>query len=342
MFTNTLPHTGYPKPRALRTFTLVAKSLQNLANMNTFGNKEPWMTPMNDFLTSHRAEFKSFVDSICAVSADERVYVPTSYSTPFTVYKRLAATSREGFPSLPHLIDGPRNVAGLADLWLDNVNMAKSSGGSDSSGPSFRDPTGDLARFHALCVGVRQRINHCITRAEHTDRTASPLTHKWVAIAERIEVAPGDFWVRKPRRQHLGPAQGHNRVPSSRGDMEEPDPPPRTRAMSIPVASASVLQGYSEPHADDFARNRPMSRPRSTYSAEALDTIPDVPFSRTTSRAGAPLGTRFFTNDGRPDHDSGKDKKEPSRKFGFFSRRAREERKRKKTEKTEFNALQTV
>ncbi|KAI9658160.1 MAG: hypothetical protein M1831_004007 [Alyxoria varia] len=329
---------GFPKPRALRTFTLVAKSLQNLANMNTFGNKEPWMTPMNDFLTSHRSEFKSFVDSICAVSADERVYVPTSYSTPLTVYKRLCATSREGFPSLPHLIDGPRNLAALADLWLDNVTTSKSSG-SDSSVPSFRDPTGDLARFHALCVGLRQRINHCITRAEYTDKTSSPLTHKWVAIAERIEVAPGDFWVRKPRRYNFAPAQGHNRVPSSKGEIEEPDPPPRNRAMSIPVASASVLQGYNEPHADDFARNRRMSRPRSTYSAEALDIVFDDPFARTTSRAGGPLGNKYFANGSRTDHDGGKDKKESTRKFGFFSRRAREERKRKKME---FNALQTV
>lgn len=40
----------HPGVRAQRTLTLVAKSLQGLANMTTFGVKEPWMEPMNEFL----------------------------------------------------------------------------------------------------------------------------------------------------------------------------------------------------------------------------------------------------------------------------------------------------
>lgn len=41
----------HPGVRAQRTLTLVAKSLQGLANMTTFGVKEPWMEPMNEFLS---------------------------------------------------------------------------------------------------------------------------------------------------------------------------------------------------------------------------------------------------------------------------------------------------
>lgn len=41
----------HPGTRAQRTLTLIAKSLQGLANMTTFGVKEPWMEPMNEFLT---------------------------------------------------------------------------------------------------------------------------------------------------------------------------------------------------------------------------------------------------------------------------------------------------
>ena len=78
------------------------------------------MEPMNAFLTSHRQEFKSFVDELCSISADHRTStIPPSYATPITILGRLPGTSREGFPSLPYLIDQARECAGLVDVWLD-------------------------------------------------------------------------------------------------------------------------------------------------------------------------------------------------------------------------------
>lgn len=62
--------TDHPRPHIRRTLTLIAKALQGLANMTTFGSKEPWMEPMNKFLTKNRAEFKEFIDSICAIPAE--------------------------------------------------------------------------------------------------------------------------------------------------------------------------------------------------------------------------------------------------------------------------------
>ncbi|KAF9190279.1 hypothetical protein BGZ50_000310 [Haplosporangium sp. Z 11] len=40
----------HPEARAHRTLTLIAKSLQGLANLVNFGAKELWMVPMNDFI----------------------------------------------------------------------------------------------------------------------------------------------------------------------------------------------------------------------------------------------------------------------------------------------------
>ncbi|KAF9116060.1 hypothetical protein BGX27_005089 [Mortierella sp. AM989] len=40
----------HPEPHAHRTLTLIAKSLQGLANLVNFGTKEEWMYPMNDFI----------------------------------------------------------------------------------------------------------------------------------------------------------------------------------------------------------------------------------------------------------------------------------------------------
>ncbi|KAI7031731.1 hypothetical protein KC352_g47421, partial [Hortaea werneckii] len=104
------------KPRARRTFTLIAKSLQTMANMASFGTKEHWMEPMNAFLTQHRESFKAFIDDICyvptALSGATAGYTgspvasPTyapgvvsaetnlSYTTPMTIMQRLPPTSR--------------------------------------------------------------------------------------------------------------------------------------------------------------------------------------------------------------------------------------------------------
>ncbi|KAF9437305.1 hypothetical protein BGZ76_001254 [Entomortierella beljakovae] len=41
----------HPEPHAHRTLTLIAKSLQGLANLVNFGTKEEWMVPMNEFIS---------------------------------------------------------------------------------------------------------------------------------------------------------------------------------------------------------------------------------------------------------------------------------------------------
>ena len=47
----------HPEARAHRTLTLIAKSLQGLANLVTFGSKESWMVPMNEFITVSHFSF---------------------------------------------------------------------------------------------------------------------------------------------------------------------------------------------------------------------------------------------------------------------------------------------
>ncbi|KAG0379177.1 hypothetical protein BGX24_001467 [Mortierella sp. AD032] len=55
----------HPEARAHRTLTLIAKSLQGLANLVTFGSKESWMVPMNEFITENTKSLKDFIDQIC-------------------------------------------------------------------------------------------------------------------------------------------------------------------------------------------------------------------------------------------------------------------------------------
>ncbi|CAI6342411.1 unnamed protein product [Periconia digitata] len=170
----------HPKPRARRALTLIAKSLQGLANMSAFGTKEAWMEPMNAFLTTHRQEFKTYLDSICGISStsSSAPHIPPSYSTPLAILQRLPPTSREGFPSLPYLVDHARNFAALVDLWLDNTQ---------SSAENIRATDGDLLSFHKICVALRERTGDCLNRAERAERPSSSLSVKWEELVEQLQ-----------------------------------------------------------------------------------------------------------------------------------------------------------
>nr|DBA23418.1 TPA: hypothetical protein GDO54_014332 [Pyxicephalus adspersus] len=53
-----------PSPTAARTLTLVAKSLQNLANLVEFGSKEPYMEGVNPFIKSNKHRMIMFLDEL--------------------------------------------------------------------------------------------------------------------------------------------------------------------------------------------------------------------------------------------------------------------------------------
>ncbi|KAJ7398450.1 hypothetical protein BTVI_125470 [Pitangus sulphuratus] len=53
-----------PSPTAARTLTLVAKSVQNLANLVEFGAKEPYMEGVNPFIKSNKHRMIMFLDKL--------------------------------------------------------------------------------------------------------------------------------------------------------------------------------------------------------------------------------------------------------------------------------------
>jgi len=166
----------HPQPKAQRTLTLIAKSLQALANLSAFGQKESWMEPMNRFLSSHRQSVKDFIDAICSVPAERNTFsLPASYSTPITILARLPQTSREGFPSLPYLIDHARNFASLVKLWLDGTSRYILQ----------HTLTGDLAEFNDLCVSLQRRTNECLLKAE--GQRGDHLSLQWEDLVEGLE-----------------------------------------------------------------------------------------------------------------------------------------------------------
>ncbi|KAL3424227.1 Inhibitory regulator protein BUD2/CLA2 [Phlyctema vagabunda] len=160
----------HPQPKAQRALTLVAKSLQVLANLSTFGQKEEWMSPMNKFLAVHRQDMKDYIDGICSIPAERTTYaVPASYSTPITILARLPPTSREGFPSLPYLIDHARNFAALVKMWLESTS-------------NFITPQslqGELQEFNEHCVALQRRTDECLLQAEYGNISLEQIYPQW-------------------------------------------------------------------------------------------------------------------------------------------------------------------
>ncbi len=54
----------HPTETAARNLTLVAKVIQNLANMAEFGQKEPFMIPCNSFINETRKKMQIYLDAI--------------------------------------------------------------------------------------------------------------------------------------------------------------------------------------------------------------------------------------------------------------------------------------
>ena len=260
--------------------------------MSWFGNKEPWMDPMNSFIADHRNQFKRFVDDICNVPVDELDQSSPSYVTPLSVFHRLHVDSREGFPSLPYLIDRTRDLAGLVNLWLDNVNAPANGEASDT--PTLGPPSGDLARFHSLCLGLRQRTQTCTSRADTTEKIPSALSHKWVKVAEQMEVNPSKFWVRR------GGSSTPRKSPGDSAESVE-EMPFRMRTGSLPVAPAHVLSGEPGPsqenpfeHEKSYGRLQPIDTPHNERRASATTTSPSAQRTSPNEYLESPHSKRSF------------------------------------------------
>lgn len=136
------------------------------------------MEPMNQFINAHRQEFKDFVDSICAISPLRSTSaIPPSYATPITILGRLPSTIREGFPSLPYLIDQAWETARLVNLWLEARNAIE-------TGSPMSD---ELKRFDAFCEQSHQNSWDRLNRTEQTGRANSSMESKLNELKKEME-----------------------------------------------------------------------------------------------------------------------------------------------------------
>ncbi|KJR84526.1 RasGAP group protein [Sporothrix schenckii 1099-18] len=217
----------HPRPQAQRTLTLIAKGLQALANLSTIGKKETWMEPMNRFLAGQRQSVKDFIDAVCSIPAEKpnaAPILPASYSTPIAIMGRLPPAAREGFPSLPYLIDQPHYIAALVKMWMDAHPLSAPTHVYD----------GDLLEFNGVCVELQARSDECLTRTvvlrQSTDTDSShPKPEETLAesmeqasLADTVNLSYGNSstWIENAEGVSVSSYSGH--IGSRSGGLAPP------------------------------------------------------------------------------------------------------------------------
>lgn len=153
-----------PEPKSQRTLTLIAKTLQGMANMSKFGTKEAYMAAMNPFIEDN---VSTFVDLIHLSSTPKELYTPTWQNKDYSLYshplkKRAALTNRlarDGVPSLPNALDTSKDLALCAALVararaLNPVGESRTvKGSTDSKAPVNPNVTA----IERLCIRLHEK-----------------------------------------------------------------------------------------------------------------------------------------------------------------------------------------
>ncbi|KZT02708.1 Rho GTPase activation protein [Laetiporus sulphureus 93-53] len=167
---------GMPEVRVQRSLTLVAKVIQNLANLNATVHKEGFMRGVKDFLLS---SLKGMTVYIMIVSTPDPSQTDQPTGTSVEAHERAAIMNairqrgasspilyREATPVLPHLLDLPKHLAVITAVV---VRYSRSHGYTPS-----RTPSGDSHPFDEFCLKCLEveeqalyRVSQLASRPRH-------------------------------------------------------------------------------------------------------------------------------------------------------------------------------
>ena len=284
---------------------LVAKSLQSLANLTTFGNKEPWMAPMNNFCSANGTAFKEFIDEICDVQSNRRSLTvdPMTANYPMkalsAVYEGLPSPAREGFLLLPGLVDPTRNLAALVDMWLNHATTPKRA--STSSLDEVLKSDTDLAFFHECCRKLRQKggasLGQLASSIATPGRGMPAISQQWALVAERMELTPENFWSTDPNG-------GNRPISALSGDGDSGTSPPDAYIAGnyyahhlglTPNKDQNPKHGFRlglKPHKTHKVSPEDDARRNAAIKSTTVSVNPDRPIEGRTSMDSASSGSR--------------------------------------------------
>lgn len=191
-----------PDDSTRRTLLLISKGLQGVANMSGFGGKEKWILKMATLSAEYEDQFTDYIDQICDTTYVTGPRQVAQYSGPALVRSRLDPLSQEGIPTLPFLIDQPRELAGLVKLW----NKAFLPG---TATPEKKPRSVDLSKlneatraFNVACIQLEERTTSLVESA--VEREESDISEGEIGEEEM-----------SPRLTDVNMQNHHQRTPSA-------------------------------------------------------------------------------------------------------------------------------
>ncbi|XP_028399121.1 ras GTPase-activating protein 1-like isoform X2 [Dendronephthya gigantea] len=118
-----------PSPMASRTLTMVAKCLQNLANLIEFGAKEPYMIPLNPFIQKNKPRLVNFIDKLSSISVcpptNEQVTSDLARNLAFlhdkcVTHSQALKELAQNTPPLRNLLNVTENISNKAKVYVSS------------------------------------------------------------------------------------------------------------------------------------------------------------------------------------------------------------------------------
>ncbi|GBP30010.1 Probable Ras GTPase-activating protein [Eumeta japonica] len=253
----------YPNERAARNLTLVAKTLQTLANFTRFQGKEAFMEFLNDFLEQEAPNMKSFLRAIstrteqqqhqqCQAESSKRNSAASQGSAPSSEGSRADALGG-GYGAIepdpewaPH-VDLGKQLATLHSLLVDSLPKL----------PSARiqelDPLSDI--LDELNKLLLNSDNGTVQVGDNIFRFNDPTCNTTPSKTNNVDNPPNNTL--NSNFAHSSPIMNKNsvqfNVPSSKSVTEEPKYKgtytPVTKSPSFNLRSATLPRnGYGSNH----------------------------------------------------------------------------------------------
>ncbi|KAM6971916.1 LOW QUALITY PROTEIN: disabled homolog 2-interacting protein-like [Aplochiton taeniatus] len=228
----------YPEPATLRTLTLTAKVIQNLANFTLFGEKEEYMLFMNDFLKQHWEGMRGFLQT---VSNPDSEITMTSFDGYVDLPLRLAVLhgllvdiiSQKNEDTIEQLHPLPSILNQITESLGPNATKIPINNHVGSSKPTYVPPK-DVSKYSPLHTSLQQLPLDPKGPREGYDRDPR---NRW-STKERKPVSRAHS---APHRRPAHPRQGVKKqistehIPTEVGEQEQDGiiiTSPETRVMT--------------------------------------------------------------------------------------------------------------
>uniref|UniRef100_A0A6B2L190 Ras-GAP domain-containing protein n=1 Tax=Arcella intermedia TaxID=1963864 RepID=A0A6B2L190_9EUKA len=137
----------HPRAKVARDLTLLAKTIQVLANLTTFTAKDSSMCDLNDFITSKQKVLKAFLDEITGRPSDTIDEIPSTHHTRINFGKEmsfLVQNLEENLGALEEAFPNDEMVGRLkAVLEKLNLSISENEGKPESKTESKTETKGE-------------------------------------------------------------------------------------------------------------------------------------------------------------------------------------------------------